>query len=154
VPQRLKPDPLLNVNQSSEQNINPRTAREEIRKEEMKEQRTVFYVVAALILAFGLYLLFPVSNNNDTNNTQSIEQSSEISYKGVEGKTAMELLKASHQVEVQSFDFGDMVQSIDGKKPGEGETWSFYVNGKLASVGADAYQTKNSDTITWKIEKY
>lgn len=119
----------------------------------MKEQRTVFYVVVALILAFGLYLLFPVGNNTDTNNTQNTEQSSEISYQGVEGKTAMELLKDSHKVEVKSFDFGDMVQSIDGKTAGDGEFWGFYVDGKLAPVGAGEYETKNGETITWKLEK-
>ncbi|MGH7234405.1 MAG: DUF4430 domain-containing protein, partial [Candidatus Saccharimonadales bacterium] len=30
--------------------------------------------------------------------------------------------------------------------------WTFYVNGKEASVGASSYVTKNSDRLTWKLQ--
>ena len=34
------------------------------------------------------------------------------------------------------------------------EYWAFYINGKMANVGAADYQTKEGDKIEWKIEKY
>ena len=40
--------------------------------------------------------------------------------------------------------------STEGKK----EYWAFYINGKMAEVGAGSYQLKDGDKIEWKIEKY
>lgn len=116
----------------------------------MKQQRTAFYAVAAIVLAFGIYLTVPKEAAAPAPTVQ--QQSNSISYKGVENKNALELLKASHQVETQSFSFGEMVQSIDGKKATASEFWAFYVNGAQAQVGADSYQTKPTDTIEWRLE--
>lgn len=117
----------------------------------MKQQRTLLYAAMAVILAFGLYLVMPRTNSSTTSVGQ--EQSQGISYKGVDGKNALELLDAGYEIETQKFDFGQMVQSINGQKAGTDEFWAFYVNGEMAQVGAGDYQTKNSDTISWKLEK-
>lgn len=116
--------------------------------------KTSLYVIAGLLIVFGAYLLSPLPAKNAQNaTTASQSQSNEISYMGVEGKNAMDLLKASHQVETKHYDFGDMVQSIDGIAPASDQFWAFYVNGQASQVGADAYQTKASDTISWKLDK-
>jgi len=116
--------------------------------------KTSLYVIAGLLVVFGAYLLSPLPAKHAQNKTTTSQsQSTEISYQGVDGKNALELLKAGHQVEVKHFDFGDMVQSIDGISPASDEFWALYINGQLSQVGADAYQSKSSDTITWKLDK-
>jgi hypothetical protein len=117
-------------------------------------KKTGLYAVIALLVVFGAFLLSPVSKKSVTVDA-SVEQTqnTEVIYKGQEGKNAMELLKASHQVETTHYDFGDMVNAIDGVKPDAEHFWSFYINGQAATVGADAYQSKSSDTITWKLDK-
>ncbi|HEV8601091.1 MAG TPA: DUF4430 domain-containing protein [Patescibacteria group bacterium] len=135
------------------------------------------FVIAAIIAVIGIVYAFtkqpvmaPSNHTEQTSNTSSTEQSqqptyptqedvqqvpaSTITYKGVDGKNALELLQASHQVEVKHYSFGDMVISIDGVMPDPNtHFWSFYVNGQLSQVGASAYVTKSSDILEWKIEK-
>jgi hypothetical protein len=118
----------------------------------MKQKRTLHYAAIAVILAFGLYLLVPRTNNTVTAPTTQ-EQVTEISYKGEDGKTAFELLDANYDIETKQYDFGPMVLAINGRKANSDEFWAFYVNGELAQVGAAEYQTKATDTITWKLEK-
>jgi hypothetical protein len=120
----------------------------------MQRRPNWIYVLGVLVLAFGLYLTVPDRNICSTN--QAIEQLAsrcEISYQGVEGKNALELLKSSHQVETQKFSFGEMVQSIDGVASPATHFWAFEINGKLAEVGAGDYQTENDDTLSWKLQK-
>lgn len=113
------------------------------------KQRTTFYVVAAIIFIFGLFLVIP---NSVVGPTTDISQSSTITYQGVEGKNALELLKDNHQVTADSYDFGEFVTGIDGQLADETTFWAFYINGEQAQVGAEDYQTKSEDTIEWKLE--
>lgn len=117
-------------------------------------KKTGLYAVIALLVVFGAYLVSPINNKSETANAPAAQtQITEVAYQGQDGKNALELLKASHQVETTHFDFGDMVNSIDGVTPDAEHFWSFYINGQPATSGADAYQTKSSDTITWKLDK-
>lgn len=119
----------------------------------MQKTPNWIYVTGAIILAFGLYLIVPDRGVcNPVRAVEKIVQECQISYQGVEGKNALELLKSAHQVETRKFDFGEMVQSIDGVKAPATHFWAFYVNGELAPVGAGAYQTKSAETISWKLE--
>lgn len=113
--------------------------------------RTTFYVICALVLAFGIFMLVPRAINNQTQAVQ--QQQTTITYQGVDGKSALDLLKSSHTVDAKHYDFGDYVTGIDGRSAASDEYWAFYVNGQLSSVGADKYITKNSDTIQWKLDK-
>lgn len=76
-----------------------------------------------------------------------------FSYRGVEGQDALTLLKAKTSVEQNN---SGLVIAISGRKADDKihEFWAFYVNGKMASVGPAEYQTRNTDLIEWKIEKY
>lgn len=87
--------------------------------------------------------------------TPTPAQSSTVSYKGIEGKTALELLKSAHKVETKTFEgMGEYVVSIDGRAPADSsEFWAFYVNDKQAQVGAGDYVTKDGEKIEWKLEK-
>ena len=120
----------------------------------MQRRPAWIYVIGVLVLAFGLYLIVPDRNLcKPTFSIDRLEQKCEISYVGVEGKNALELLKSTHQVETQKFSFGEMVQSIDGVASPSTNFWAFYVNGKQADVGAGDYQTKSGDKLSWKLQK-
>lgn len=75
-----------------------------------------------------------------------------VSYDGVEGKNALDLLKEKHTILTTHYSFGDMVTSIDGKAADAKHFWGFYVNGKSSDIGASAYTTKAGDKIEWKYD--
>ena len=75
-----------------------------------------------------------------------------VSYEGQNDKTALELLKSSHQIETQDSSIGIFVTAIDDVKNSENKYWMFYVDGKLASLGADQYKTKDGEKIQWRYE--
>lgn len=84
---------------------------------------------------------------------QTAPATNTVAYDGVEGKTALELLKTKATVVTKDSDYGPYVESINGLAGGsEGKYWAFYVNGQMAPVGADAYKTKADDKIEWKFE--
>ena len=99
----------------------------------------------------------PAQTNQTANATPTQNQKptqTDVSYKGVAGKNALELLKQSHAVESKTYDgLGELVTSIDGVTPDSQHFWSLYVNGQQSQVGADAYVTQPNDTIAWKLEK-
>ncbi|KKQ16687.1 MAG: hypothetical protein US31_C0028G0002 [Berkelbacteria bacterium GW2011_GWA1_36_9] len=75
-----------------------------------------------------------------------------INYDGQAGKTALDILKASHQVESQDSSIGIFVTGIDGTKNQDNKYWMFYVDGQLGATGADQYTTKDGDKIEWRYE--
>jgi hypothetical protein len=82
----------------------------------------------------------------------SQSQTTNVKYQGIAGQNALDLLKRYAVVETKHYSFGDLVTAINGT-PGNGpKYWSFYVNGKLADVGAGVYVTKDSDQIEWKLQ--
>jgi hypothetical protein len=78
-----------------------------------------------------------------------------VSYKGETGKTALDILIFREKARVEQDNSG-MVSAINGRKAdtSKKEFWAFYVNGKMSTVGAQEYMSKESDTIVWKIETY
>jgi hypothetical protein len=91
---------------------------------------------------------------NPATNKPPTESDTYVTYDGQAGKTALVLLKEKNSTVVtKDSDYGPYVDSINGIAGGTGgKYWAFYVNGKLASVGADAYETKAGDKIEWKFE--
>lgn len=74
------------------------------------------------------------------------------SYQIKENTTALDLLKTSHQVETKDYgSLGEMVVSVDSMKARVDQFWAFYVNGKLANVGAGSYILRNHDKVEWKL---
>lgn len=84
--------------------------------------------------------------------TTQASQTTDVKYKGVEGQTALALLEKYTTVKTKHYSFGDLVTSINGTAGNGPKYWSFYLNGKLASVGAGAYVTKSTDQIEWKLQ--
>ena len=76
------------------------------------------------------------------------------SYMGVDGKTALELLKSYTKSDTKTFSgLGEYVVSINGLVSDDGKNyWSFYINDVAAQVGAGDYVTKSTDKIEWRLE--
>lgn len=117
-----------------------------------------FVVLSFLLIGAGCSLTTTVNLNTNgrvgnTNVTanQNVNATSSVTYRGQDGKNALELLQADHQVDVSTQGF---VNAIDSQKPGDRQFWAFYVNGQQAQVGAKEYQSKNNDSIEWKLEAY
>ncbi|HLB95888.1 MAG TPA: DUF4430 domain-containing protein [Patescibacteria group bacterium] len=73
-----------------------------------------------------------------------------VAYDGEEGKTALEILKTTHKVAGQDTSIGVFVTGIDEVENADNKYWMFYVDGKLATAGADQYKTKNGEKIEWR----
>ena len=115
-------------------------------------------ILLVVILVLGIGYVFEVSetkiDKKESNEVKSeIIDNKSFEYKGEEGKDALSLLKEKTLVELN--DKG-MVVSVDGRKADSEahEFWGFYVNGKMAEVGAADFKTKDTDVINWKIERY
>ena len=118
-------------------------------------------VVVALSVATGIVWAKKADNKPASqNSTSQTEQTSDnkkssnsVTYDGVEGKNALELLKAEAEVVTKQSSFGEYVDSINGVVGGtDGKYWAFYINGELSQVGAADYQTKTGDKLEWKFE--
>lgn len=109
--------------------------------------------IAAVILLAGIYVILPAKYHFGYKAPQTTAQApvTEVTYQGIDGQNALQILEATHKVDVKHYSFGDMVTGIDGTTPDSAHTWSFYVNGQLAQVGAGDYVTKSTDTIDWKV---
>ncbi len=132
-------------------------------KSKIYSKKIIVAVVA--IVAMGIIVFVwankEVANTKKDINTQSGQPATEnselqkteyLSYKGEDGKTALELLKSEAEVETKSSSLGDYVTSINGNDGDGSKFWLFYVNGKEATVGADKYITKSGETIEWKLQ--
>ncbi len=117
----------------------------------------VIVVLVAIVAVVGVVLWNNNKDKDQATETTTLQQPAEnqaIAYDGVDGKTALELLKSTYQVEVQTYDgVGEFVTSINGQSADDTHFWSFYVNGEMAAVGAGDYQTKSGEKIEWKLDE-
>ena len=60
---------------------------------------------------------------------------------------------SGRQVEVKSYSFGTLVESIDGYANSTDKAWIYFVNNAAASVGADSYLVQPNDLIEWRYTK-
>jgi hypothetical protein len=127
-----------------------------------KRLETIFIIIIILVLgvAYGFLNSKPYPQVSDDKQAQIADNevvlvpAGQVSYKGEDGKSAMELLKANFTVETQDFgDLGQFVKAINGVEPDSRHFWALYVNGAQSQVGAESYITKSSDAIEWKLEE-
>src|SRR3989344_4440077 len=119
------------------------------------------FVIVAVIALIGIVYAFTrkpvlaptntVSQNQNLDSQQQVPNTV-ITYIGVDGKNALELLKANHRVEAKEYSFGSFVTSIDGTAPDSSHFWALYINNELSQVAADTLMTKSTDTIKWQID--
>jgi hypothetical protein len=84
--------------------------------------------------------------------TNAQHHMTQLSYKGQNGQDALTLLRKHATVQTKHYSFGDLVTAINGTKGTGPKYWTFYVNGKEASVGAGSYITHAKDTLIWKLQ--
>lgn len=71
-----------------------------------------------------------------------------------ENATVLDILKESGlKIETKDYDFGVIIESINGKKNGDGgKYWLYSINGKTPMVSADKYLIKEGDKVEFKFE--
>ncbi len=121
-----------------------------------KAKRLEIFIIVVIIALIGVGYAFtrtakaPVTESQQQTSQQTAANG--ISYHGMDGRNALDLLRVFHQVTTKDTSYGPMVTTIDNVTPDKNHYWAFYVNGKLADVGAQQYITKNSDLIEWKLD--
>ena len=71
-----------------------------------------------------------------------------------EGSTALDLLDAVSEVDVEEMDWGTLVVGIDGVMADwedEGTWWAFDVNGEQADVSVDSYVLMDGDVVSMSL---
>ncbi|MGH7238643.1 MAG: DUF4430 domain-containing protein [Candidatus Saccharimonadales bacterium] len=114
---------------------------------------SVVAIVVALAIAIGIWATVTNSSTKAPVVASTQHHLTTISYQGQNGIDALTLLKKQAKVTTKHYSFGDQVISIDGIMGNGPKYWTFFINGKMASQGASSYITKNSDTLTWRLEK-
>lgn len=84
--------------------------------------------------------------------TNAQHKVTQLSYRGQAGQNALDLLKKHATVQTKHYSFGDQVVSINDTSGNGPKYWTFYINGKMADVGAGSYTTKDTDTLLWKLQ--
>lgn len=115
---------------------------------------TIAAVVVAVVassIGFGI-VIHDKTNGNVRTTVSAQHQLAQISYDGKTGVNAYALLQKYATIQSKKYSFGEFVTAIDGVTGNGPKYWTLYVNGKEASVGADAYITKSSDRITWRLQ--
>ncbi|MFA7300741.1 MAG: DUF4430 domain-containing protein [Candidatus Shapirobacteria bacterium] len=63
------------------------------------------------------------------------------------------LTKTIKNIESKQYDFGMMINSINGVKSGtDSKYWVYSVNDQSATIAADKYILKSNDKIVWSFE--
>lgn len=122
----------------------------------LRAKRLEVFVIVIIIAVIGVIYAFTRTAKAPVTTQQQVAAqqagSSDVTYDGMDGRSALELLAVFHKVDTKQTSFGPMIMGIDGVQPDSSHYWAFYVNGKLADRGADQYITHNGDKIEWKIE--
>jgi len=112
-------------------------------------------VIAVILVGIGWYALGRADSSVEAT-TQTVKPvvTDTVTYVGETGKTALtQLLEVNSTVVTKTANFGTYVDSINGLKSGEdSKYWSFYVDGKMASVGGGVYVSKGGEEILWKYQ--
>ncbi len=123
------------------------------------KNRLLISIVVAVIAVTGVGAAYAV-----THQTKSavavvaapVVKNDTVTYQGVAGKTALELLQSNATAITSGTGEMAFVASINGRSAdtAKKEFWSFNINDVSSKVGAGSYITKDTDTILWKIETY
>lgn len=123
-------------------------------------KKLLLTLLVLVVLLFGISIFAPNYTLNKSKEVQisptvinSLIEINAFSYQGRDGVDALTLLREKTEVKVSEQGF---VTAINGRmaKEDKKEFWAFYVNGKLAPVGAADYVTKTNEKIEWKIDNY
>lgn len=125
--------------------------------------------VAVLVLLIGSVITYSEHGGVSENTANAPEQATVsqadknttdaatkdvVTYTASDEGTALEqLVELNDTVVVEESEFGKYVDSINGLKGGtDSKYWSFYIDGELASVGADGFTPEGGELIEWKFQ--
>ncbi len=126
----------------------------------------VFILVLVILAIFAGYFFYQnklqstkklvVQQQNINVYLKLFGQTDFIKQEIISGKTALDLTKEKASVKMKGEGVNAYLTEINGLEAlnSKKEYWAFYVNGKMAEVGAGSYKLKEGDKIEWKIEKY
>jgi len=125
----------------------------------MKKNILIIVLIALVLIGFGHSIYNKNTSVKKARISAEIVVEEGISNKAsliIEGTTALDYIKNQTQVKTKGEGVNAYIVEISGRKADESkrEYWAFYVNGKMAEVGAGSYELKDGDKIEWKIEKY
>jgi len=126
----------------------------------------IFIIILIVLTVFAGYFFY--QNKSQSTKKSIVQQQNLIVYLKLVGqadfikqdvsvnKTALDLTKEKANVKTKGDGVNAYVTEIDGitAQDSKKEYWAFYVNGKMAEVGAGSYKLREGDKIEWKIEKY
>lgn len=121
----------------------------------------IITIIGIGIGSFCLYkagVLFPKPKSEPTvaiKECPSTNNGKEISFKGKNGKTVLEVLQTNCKVTTSGTGSNVFLTSVNGiaSNDTEGIYWIYYVNDEMGMVGINSLITKDSDIITFKYEK-
>ena len=110
---------------------------------------------SAIYLNQNNYLLAQQYEKQNQETPIETPTKTEVTYKGIEGKTAFMLLQENATIEFTGANGMQIPTIINGIKPDitKNEYWSLNINGFPATVSYGSYITHDTDIITWKIDK-
>lgn len=119
--------------------------------------KTKILITAVLVTIAGASVgIWTIVANSPSHKVQTVvnaaHQTTQITYHGQNGVSALALLKKHATIKVKHYSFGDFVTAIDGTAGNGPKYWIFYINGKKAEVGAAVYITKSTNTLSWKLQ--
>jgi hypothetical protein len=127
----------------------------------MRKNTVLGLVVAALVVIGGWTAVARNNNNVATpspsptiaaNVPQDVSATKVATFKGVEGEIALATLKKNFTVETKEYaGMGEYVTVINGLAADAANYWAFYINGKMADVGAGSYTAKAGDTFEFRL---
>lgn len=135
-------------------------------------KKILLYIALTIIFITGVGLYFKNSNlnlkvtNEKTKVINEVKTSIDFgdgktvtySEKDFQNKNAYDLLKKTVEVNkiemsVKQYDFGVMIEEIDGRKNTNDKAWIYFINGSSASNAADKYTVQPGDLVEWKYMK-
>lgn len=117
-----------------------------------KTGKVLIAAVVAVVILVGGYSLYGGKNANYQSTQTQLDI---VAYDCEKGKTAYALLGETREINTKDTSFGKQILGIDGKNADETkEYWAFYVDGKLAAVGAEAYTCADAEKVEWKLEGF
>lgn len=128
----------------------------------MKNKRTFITIVLIVLVVFLGFIKYKSSYKTNAVKQKmtaylKVDGGNDFSpVEILEGTTALELTKDKVDVKTTGEGGNAYVISINGKQAlsSNKEYWAFYINGKLADVGAGSYKLQPGDKIEWKVETY
>lgn len=115
------------------------------------------------VLLIFLVTLFSCSQESDSadHQTEAVKDTAVsapvdslvITLAGADSSSVLELLQASHTVEVHRSALGSFVQGVDSIRNEQGYFWLYSVNDSAGKVAADKCLTSEGDVVKWHYRK-